>query len=270
VSSPASLPGAPEIRTFGRVRPLDRTSPLPLWAQLLDDLRARLEAGDFADAFPTDLELTTTYGVSRHTAREAVRRLQAEGIISRQRGRGTFVRTPAFEQPTGALYSLFRSIEASGLEQRSEVIGRGIVRDAEAAAELGLAGDAELVRIERVRSADGQPLAHDIVWLPAEVARPLLDVDLTHTALYDELQRCCGVRPVAGTERIGTELPTAEERRLLRLPTRQPVFRIDRRSVGADRRPLEWRRTAVRGDRYRFVAQWSPEGAYETELRAAD
>jgi GntR family transcriptional regulator len=252
------------------MRPLDRSSPLPLWAQLLDDLRTRLDAGEFADAFPTDLELTTDYGVSRHTAREAVRRLQAEGVVRRERGRGTFVRTPSFEQPTGALYSLFRAIEARGLEQRSEVLATGIVTDAEVGARLGLEEGVALVRIERLRLADGQPLAHDTVWLPADLARPLLDVDLTHTALYDELQRWCGVRPVAGTEWIATELPDPDERRLLRLSAKQPVFRIRRRSDDASGRHLEWRDTAVRGDRYTFVAQWSPDGTYETELRARD
>jgi len=270
VSTPGSLArdsGGPYVQT---VRPLDRSSPLPLWAQLLDDLRDRLEAGDFADSFPTDLELTTSYGVSRHTAREAVRRLQVEGVITRERGRGTFVRAPSFEQPTGALYSLFRSIEAKGLEQRSEVLDRSVVTDEGVAERLELRPDAELVRFERVRLADGQPLAHDVVWLPADVARPLLDVDLTHTALYDELQRCCGVRPVAGTEHIATAMPSAPERRLLRMPAKHPVFRILRRSVGADGNPLEWRETAVRGDRYTFVAQWSPEAAYEAELRATD
>lgn len=241
---------------------------MPLWAQLLEDLRARLDDGELIDEFPTDLQLTTEYGVSRHTAREAVRRLQAEGIVSRERGRGTFVRTPTFEQPTGAIYSLFRSIETKGLEQRSEVLDLSLVTDAHAAERLGLAPDAELVRLERLRSADGHALAHDTVWLPADIARPLLDVDFTHTALYDELQERCGVRPTAGVEWIATELPSAEERELLGLGTKQPVFRIQRLSSGAAERRLEWRETIIRGDRYTFVAQWSPNGAYETVLRA--
>lgn len=243
---------------------------MPLWAQLLEDLRARLEAGEFTDEFPTDLELTTEYGVSRHTAREAVRRLQAEGVVSRERGRGTFVRTPTFEQPTGAIYSLFRSIETKGLEQRSEVLDRSVVTDAEAAEHLGLDSDAELVRLERLRSVDGAALAHDTVWLPADIARPLLDVDFTHTALYDELQSRCGVRPTSGTEWIATELPGAEERQLLGLGAKQPVFRIRRLSSGVDGRRLEWRETVIRGDRYTFVAQWSPNGAYETVLQATE
>ena len=243
---------------------------MPLWAQLLEDLRARLDAGEFIDEFPTDLELTTDYGVSRHTAREAVRRLQAEGVVSRERGRGTFVRTPTFEQPTGAIYSLFRSIETRGLEQRSEVLDRSVVTDAEVADRLGLDPDAELVRLERLRSVDGHALAHDTVWLPADIARPLLDVDFTHTALYDELQTRCGVRPTSGMEWIATELPGADERKLLGLGAKQPVFRIRRLSSSADDRRLEWRETVIRGDRYTFVAQWSPNGAYETVLEATE
>jgi GntR family transcriptional regulator len=252
------------------MRRLDRSSPMPLWAQLLADLRARLEDGEFTEEFPTDLELTTDYGVSRHTAREAVRRLQAEGVVSRERGRGTFVRSPGFEQATGAIYSLFRSIEARGLEQRSKVLDRSVVVDAAVAGQLELPEDAELVRLERLRSADGHPLAHDTVWLPADVARPLLDVDFTHTALYDELQLRCGVRPTSGTEWIATELPGSQERGLLGVAAKQPVFRIRRRSCTAEGDALEWRETVIRGDRYTFVAQWSPTGAYETVLRATE
>lgn len=251
------------------MRAIDRSDPLPLWAQVLADLERRLHDGEFTDAFPTDLQLTKDYGVSRHTAREAVRRLQAEGVVTRERGRGTFVAAPTIEQATGAIYSLFRSIEARGLEQRSEVLDLGLTRDADVAGRLGLAADAQLVRLERLRSADGQVLAHDTAWLPAAIAAPLLDVDFTHTALYDELAQRCDVRPTAGTEWIGTELPGADERRLLGVSAKQPVFRIQRRST-ADDRPIEWRETLVRGDRYTFVAQWSPSGSYETVLTASE
>lgn len=261
----ASLREGRDIRTFGPMPSVDRSSPLPLWAQVLEDLRRRLADGELTEAFPTDLELTKEYGVSRHTAREAVRRLQAEGVITRERGRGTFVQSPTIEQATGALYSLFRSIEARGLEQRSEVLDLSVVTDATVAARLDLPAASELVRLERLRSADGHVLAHDTAWVPADVARPLLDVDFGHTALYDELAERCGVRPIAGTEWVGTELPSSEERARLGLGARQPVFRIQRLARTEDR-SIEWRETLVRGDRYRFVAQWSPKGSYETVL----
>ncbi|MGK2930009.1 MAG: GntR family transcriptional regulator [Acidimicrobiales bacterium] len=246
---------------------IDRSSPMPLWAQVLDDLRRRLDTDEFTDGFPTDVELTQQYGVSRHTAREAVRRLQDEGVVSRERGRGTFVMAPTIEQATGAIYSLFRSIEARGLEQRSEVLELAEVTDAGAAAHLELGADAPLVRLERLRLADGAVLAHDTAWLPASMARPLLDVDFGHTALYDELQARCGVRPTTGTESISTELPDPAERGLLGIAAKQPVFRIRRSSLAGDRL-IEWRETVVRGDRYTFVAQWSPARTYETVLTA--
>lgn len=240
---------------------------MPLWAQVLADLRRRLDSGEFAEGFPTDVELTQHYDVSRHTAREAVRRLQDEGVVNRERGRGTFIATPTIEQATGAIYSLFRSIEARGLEQRSEVVELAEVTDADAADHLDLPADAPLVRLERLRLAEGAVLAHDTAWLPASLARPLLDVDFGHTALYDELQSRCGVRPTAGTEWISTELPGTEERQLLGVAAKQPVFRIRRSSRSGDQL-IEWRETVVRGDRYTFVAQWSPAGSYETVLTA--
>ena len=121
---------------------LDRNSPLPLWAQLEAELRARLEAGEFDDGFPTDAQLVKRYDVSRHTVREAIRHLNKTGVLRRERGRGTVVNKAEFEQPLGGLYSLFRSIEASGVTQTSEVLELGVVTNAEAANHLGLAEDA--------------------------------------------------------------------------------------------------------------------------------
>lgn len=245
--------------------PVDRSSPMPLWAQVLDDLRARLDGGSFADGFPTDVELIAHYDVSRHTVREAVRRLQEEGVISRERGRGTFVRTPSIEQGTGAIYSLFRSLESHGITQRSKVLDLTETTDADVAGRFGLPAETPFVRLERLRCADDAPLAHDVAWVPSSIGEPLLDVDFTHTALYDELHARCGVRPRSGTETIGTELPTKDERDLLQIGKKEPAFRIQRHSHDGDVM-IEWRETLVRGDRYRFVATWSPSATYETSL----
>ncbi len=238
------------------VRRPDRRSPVPLWSQVVDDLRRRLEAGEFASHFPGDVELVGQYDVSRHTVRDAVRRLQEAGLVVRERGRGTHVRSPGLEQPLGTLYSMYRSIEGQGHEQRSIVRVLEERTDVDAARTLGLDDDAPLVFLERLRQADGRAVAVDCSWLPAAVARPLLDADLGHTALYAELQERCGVRPRSGWERIRPVLPTAEQRRLLGTPARQPVFAIERVTEGPDG-PLEWRHSVVRGDIFAFVARWS-------------
>lgn len=237
-------------------RTIDRRSPVPLWSQVSDDLRRRVGTGEFAERFPGDTELMEQYDVSRHTARDAVRRLQDEGLVVRERGRGTHVVSPGLEQPIGTLYSLYRSIEDQGFEQRSTVRFLEERTDAEAAGVLGLSPRSRLVYLERVRFADAEPVAVDCSWLPADVARPLLAVDFTRTALYSELQALCGVRPVSGWERLRPELPSPEQRRLLGLPARQPVFAIERVTNSADG-PLEWRHSVIRGDTFAFVARWS-------------
>jgi GntR family transcriptional regulator len=236
----------------------DRNSPLPLWAQVLSDLRGRLARGEFTGRFPGDEELRETYGVSRHTVREAVRRLQAEGVIERGRGRGTFVTGALIEQPLGALYSLFRSVEAQGYVQRSIVRHLEERRDEEAAKVLGRAPDEPLVYLERLRLADDQPIVLDCSWLPAALARPLLEVDFTRTALYHELHAQCGLWPDAGWERLRPVLPTAEQRDLLGLGSRTPALAIERRA-SSHGTPVEWRHGLVRADRFSYVARWAAE-----------
>jgi GntR family transcriptional regulator len=237
-------------------RPLDRGSPLPLWAQLQADLLRRMRGGAFDVRFPGEHELVTDYQVSRHTVRDALRRLRDEGILESGRGRGTWLRRPRIEQPLGTLYSLFRSVEASGREQRSIVRALDVRVDETVATRLSRPADAEFVYLERLRLADGEPLAIDHAWLPRSIAGPLLEADFTHSGLYDELARLTGTRLSGGSEVITTVVPSAAHRRLLKMPVGMAAFEVHR--MGCLRnQPVEWRETIVRGDRFSVTAQWS-------------
>ena len=235
---------------------LDRSSPLPLWAQLEAELRRRLEAGEFDDGFPTDAHLVSRYEVSRHTVREAIRHLNKTGLLRRERGRGTVVNRTEFEQPLGGLYSLFASIENAGVSQTSVVLELGRLADGEAASHLGLDADDELFYLERIRCAGDAPLAVDRTWMPLHVAEPLLDADFTHTALYDELERIGQPRPNRGWERLTPILPSFGDRDRLELSRNDAAFFLERLGQHEDQ-VIEWRTTTIRGDRYRFVADWS-------------
>ncbi len=234
---------------------LDRSNPMPLWAQVLADVRERLATGEFDDRFPTDQELVEEYGVSRHTVREAVRRIQAEGILDRRRGRGTYVKKTSFEQPLGTLYSLFRSIESEGVGQTSVVLDKEIKIDPPAAERLGVGTRTKLFYLERLRLAGDEPLAIDRAWIPARIAGPLLEADFGHTALYDELAIRCGVRPESGTELIRPIIPGDDDRKQLGLDHADAAFLILRRTLAAGK-PLEWRESVVRGDVYSFRVDW--------------
>lgn len=240
--------------------PLDRTSHTPLWAQLREDLHRRLAANEFDDAFPGEHALVAEYDVSRHTVREALRRLRSEGHVIAGRGRVSRPATP-IEQPVGRAYSLFDAVERIGSVQRSTVRVLDRRADGVAAARLGLEESTPLVHVERLRLADEEPLAVDRVWLPADLASPLLQADFTYTGLYAELARHCGIRVLSGWERIRALVPNPAERRLLACPKDTAVFAIDRAGCWQDR-VVEWRQTLVRADRFSITADFSDRDGY--------
>jgi len=236
-------------------RCLTRSPGSPLWAQLLADLRSRLAAGEFDETFPGELALVDEYGVSRHTVREALRHLRAEGRVVAARGRRPRLAPVEVQVQLGALSSLFAAVEAAGLEQRSIVRALDVRRDGVIATRLLLEESAPLVYLERVRLAGDEPLALDRVWLPAEVAAPLLTVDFTHTALYAELLMHCGLRLTGGREQVRAVLPLHGERALLHVPAGVALLSVERTGC-LDGRPLEYRQTFVRGDRFAVTAQY--------------
>ncbi|GAA4790530.1 GntR family transcriptional regulator [Actinomycetospora chlora] len=247
---------------------MDRRSPVPLWSQVQDDLRRRVTEGEFDAAFPGENALVEAYEVSRNTVREALRGLRAEGLVTAERGRAPRVRRAEIEQPVGTLYSLFASVEAAGLTQRSDVRALDVRADGVVAAHLDLEESTPLVHLERLRRADDTPLAVDRVWLPASVASPLLGVDFTHTSLYAELTELTGTRVESGHERIRAQIPTRGERALLECPEDVAVFVIERTGVAAGRL-VEWRQTVVRGDRFAFEADFSSRGLQLAVARSA-
>ncbi len=249
-----------------RMHPVDRDSPVPLWSQVETDLRARIDAGEFVDRFPTDEELVGSYEVSRHTAREAVRRLCADGLVVRERGRGTVLVEKRSERPLDAMYSLFEAVEAGGVEQTSEVLAEVGDSNPEAAAALGLDDPtAPLVLIERLRRAGGEPLALDRVWLPAEVGRPLIGADWTRTSLYARLAETGTGRPDSGWERARAVLASPGDAQRLGLGSPAAVFCLERLGRVGDR-PVEWRRSLVRADRFAVMSRFEG-GRTEASLR---
>ncbi|MCY7340315.1 MAG: GntR family transcriptional regulator [Pseudonocardia sp.] len=244
---------------------LDRLGRRPLWQQLLLDLRRRLDLDEFAVAFPGELALVAEYGVSRHTVREAVRRLRDEGLVISGRGRTPRRAGPTdIEQPLGEIYSLFSAVEATGRVQRSVVRTLDVRADGVVAARLGLEESTPLVHLERLRLADAEPLAVDRVWLPENLAAPLLEVDFGRTALYAEYAARCGVRVTGGSERIRAVVPGEAERRLLGVGPGVAALAIDRLGC-AGGRPVEWRQTLVRADRFSVTARFSADDGYRVD-----
>jgi GntR family transcriptional regulator len=237
---------------------LDVSDPMPLWAQLAAELRRRLGAGEFDAGFPTEAELVRTFGVSRATVRESIRRLRGEGLLDARRGSGTFVVRRQLDAPILGTSGLAQAITAAGLAEASRVLRLEAGPAGERAAQaLGIGADEMVQWVERLRYADDEPLALDrsALAIDASQRKAFVGGELTQGSLYGVLETCCGVRVTAGSETLRAVTCGQEERRLLRPRRGEGVFEVERVTYTGDR-AVEWRRSLVRGGGYVLSSTW--------------
>lgn len=197
---------------------VDDGAPWPKYHQIYLVLRQRISDGALqpGSSFPSEHALTREFGVSRITVRKALERLEREGAIRRQRGRGTFVNARDVDTMVSA--SLSGSIEnliAMGLQTQVEVISLDYVPASLAvAARLELAPGATVQRAVRVRSHEGRPFSYLATHVPAAIGRTYTAEDMRGTPLILLLERA-GVDIVSGEQTITARLAEPEVARLL-------------------------------------------------------
>ena len=233
-------------------------SGLPLYRQIEADLRERIRGGELrpgAQVAP-EPELMAAYGVSRATVRQALAGLIAEGLLEIRRGLGTYVTAPRFEHTIGGFYSFSREIERHGLEPGTKVLGLRKEPAADLVAEaLGLPAGTLVVALRRLRLAGPDPLVVETSHLPAARFPGLEAVDFARVRLYDTLMNAYGCRPTRARETFEPVLLTADEAALLDQRRGEPALRVDRIAFDQDDVPIEFCRSTVRGDRYRYSVE---------------
>jgi DNA-binding GntR family transcriptional regulator len=234
-------------------RPLDRSSPIPLYFQIAENLKQAIEDGTLkpGERLDNELDLTERLGVSRPTVRQAVQRLVEQGLVIRRRGLGTVVVAPRILRSV-ALTSLYDDLSANHRHPATTVLAaREIEADGELASVLALPVGAAVLSVERLRLADGTPLAIMHNFLPAGLLRGRPEDLLEKTGLY-ELLRSQGVELDAGEQVIGARHVTAQEAKLLQAPRTATVLTMTRTTFDTAGRPVEHGSHAYLADRYSF------------------
>lgn len=231
---------------------------LPLYRRIEAELRQRVRAGDLRPGaqVPTEPELMAEYGVSRATVRQALAGLVAERLLEIRRGLGTYVSARRFEHTIGGFYSFSREIERHGLTPGTKVLDLRTMPAPEDVAEaLGVAASTRVVALRRLRLAGSDPLVVETSHLPAARFAGLDAVDFSAVRLYDILQERYGCRPTRARETFEPILLTADEAALLDQIRGEPALRVERIAYDQDDRPIEFCRSTVRGDRYRYSVE---------------
>ena len=231
---------------------IDRTSPVPLYHQLAEQLTAAIASGQLGpgDAFENELALADRLALSRPTVRRAIAELVARGLLVRRRGVGTTVASQVIHR-RDELTSLYDDMVRRGQQPTTRVLGfRSAAKNPGAAAALGLPPETPLVSIERLRLAGDVPTAVMHNWLPPRFA-DISAEEVASGSLYAAL-RDRGVRPVIAHQTIGARRPTAGERKLLGLKPGDPLLTMTRRAYDADGAAVEFGDHCYRYDQYAF------------------
>jgi GntR family transcriptional regulator len=209
---------------------LERSNPLPLYYQLKEVLRQQIQAGHLSphSAIPSEPELVASYHVSRATVRQALTELVNEGLLYRQHGKGTFVCEPSAQQMVSELTSLTTELQKRGKRPGGLLLLSELVRGSETLRrQLRLADEEQLVRLERLRLADGQPIAFEVDYLPYPRALGVYTRarELGDGSLY-QLMASEGLNPAISEQSIKADRMTARESDVLGAPAGEIAMRL--------------------------------------------
>ena len=228
-----------------------KESSAPLYLQLARNLRDHIESGGVepGEPLPSERELSERMGMSRVTIRKGIQKLIEEGLLFRRHGSGTYVSERI--QARGATLTSFSEDARSRGDDPGVVWMMRAYASAtdEEATVLQIPAKTRVARLARVRLANGEPLAIEHAVVPAEL---LPNLDSVGDSLYAALE-ASGVFPVSGTQRIRAALATPTEAGMLSITQSSEILRIERVTRNAKGIPVEFTRSAYRGDRYEFV-----------------
>jgi GntR family transcriptional regulator len=225
---------------------LNRHSLTPLYHQIEQSLRQQIESGELKPGYGlSERELSERFGVSRMTARQALRE---DGLLHSERGRGTFVTEQKLNVQTRRLLGFTEDMRRRGL--KASLLMH----------QLHLDNGSEVWEISRLRLADRIPMAYETGFVPVRLCPRLKHAEVERGSLYRLLEQIYGVRLSRADEILTAECATREEAELLSIKPRAPALVVQRTVYAADGTPIEVVRSVYRGDRYQAAIQLKRSG----------
>lgn len=204
------------------------------YQQIADELRRRVEAGDFAAGrlLPSEADLSGQYSASRVTIRRALESLRSEGLVESRQGFGWFAAADPLRQSLGRLGTIEGQLAESGVPSERRILDFGFVR---APVRVRTVLDTDTVlRVRRVNLADGEPFARVTVWCPEALGSGLSRDQVAARSFYDLL----GLPLGGATQTIGAAAASPDDAAVLEIPAGSPVLVCERITEDADGRPI--------------------------------
>ncbi|KAB2902429.1 MAG: GntR family transcriptional regulator [Anaerolineae bacterium] len=233
-------------------------SHVPLYIQIKDYIRLNIQAGVFPEnsRIPSERQLAEQFQVSRLTVSKAINELIQEGLLHSHVGKGTFVSSTKIEQELRTLTSFTEEMIRRGQRPSSRVLYAAVEpASSEVTKALLLPSGTKIIVLRRVRLADNQPVALETSAIVAAICPGIVDKhDFSQESLYQVLREECGIRIAYARQTFESRQATPEEQEALHLDPHTPILGITRVTYNAQEQPIEYVRSAYRGDRYKFNA----------------
>jgi GntR family transcriptional regulator len=237
------------------MNPIERESPVPLYYQLKQLLAERISSGEWrsGDMLPTEEQLQEQYGLSRTTVRQALKELEVEGLISRHRGRGTFVSRPKFSHSPDPRFNLTAYLIEQGMRPGWRVLSAGWVQaTSEVAERLAVDKSVRLYRLRRLRLANDEPIGYHIAHVIPALGQAIDDRRLDQGGSLDYLRATGLLDQSLANRTIEAILASDEVARRLDVLKGSPILMIRRLVFNASGDPVEDMRAMYRGDRFQY------------------
>ncbi|WP_240550192.1 GntR family transcriptional regulator [Candidatus Roseilinea sp. NK_OTU-006] len=249
------------MNTWQSVPSLDKRDPTPLYCQLKEVILSQIDSGAWSPGMqlPSERELCERFGISRITVRQALAELEMEGRLVRDQGRGTFVAPPRIAQHLTRLTGFTQDMQERGKTAGSVVLQLTVTR-ATAAVAHRLRLDArhrQVILLQRLRTANGEPMAVETAHLSATLCRDILCEDLTNQSLYHLLSQKYGVIPTRAEQQLEAVACPLEAAKVLGVRVGSPVLHLYRTTYSQHGCPFETVESYYRGDKYVFYAELS-------------
>lgn len=240
-----------------------RAIPLPKYYQIAQGLREQMTSGRLKpnDQIPTEEALCHQYKVSRGTVQQAIRQLVQDGLIRRERGRGTFVNSLAKAQSTFfTLTSFAQDMQRQGRLPTTKVLtAEEIPAPPEVAERLELVVGSPVLHIVRLRLADRQPVAYETRYLASALCPTLLEHELEGQSIHCLLVSHYQIPLVRMTHTVEIQVLTAPQAELLQVQAGTRAFFVDRLTYTSEQDkkvPAVWFQAIYRQDNYDLQAQF--------------
>jgi len=220
-------------------------------------------AGDIANGslppetqLPSEDGLIDRFKVSRTTVRKAIQNLVERGLVEVRRGKGTFVTLPKISQELTELTGFVEDMRALGRTPTARLLDKRIVAADEAVArQLALAPGTLVIRLRRVRLADGVAISFDETYLPREIGEKVAAENLEAEPVFALLEDKYGTPLVEAEYQLEAAAADPVAAQALEVPAGSPIFLIERTSYTIGNRPVDYERLHYRGDLIRFVTR---------------